>query len=96
MKQSKPPDGEDQRKKALKNRKLFKLLLSVKMETSSRLTKVKKSSKFTFEEQIQTMQRHFAAIVVTVKDLKSTVDALKEKVDANENANIEAIVGEKM
>ena len=44
------------------------------------------------EEQIKTLHKHFTAIVVTVKDLKSCMVALEKKVDAHETKEIESIL----
>ena len=49
-------------------------------------------AKITLEEQVKTLQKHFTAIVVTVKDLKSSVVALQKEVEANKYKEIEEIL----
>ena len=41
-------------------------------------TTMSKSTLATLENQIQTLQKHFGAIISTVKDLKSNVEELKK------------------
>lgn len=49
-------------------------------------------AKIALEDQIKTLHKHFTAIVVTVKDLKSSMVALEKKVDAHETKEIENIL----
>ena len=46
----------------------------------------------TLEEQVKTLQRHFGSIIVTMKDLKCSVDRLEKKVDEAENKEIKDII----
>ena len=49
---------------------------------------MKMNDKVSLEEQIKTLHKHFTAIVVTVKDLKSSVNALEKKVEASKNVEL--------
>ena len=46
----------------------------------------------TLEEQVKTLQRHFGSMIVTMKDLKCSVDRLEKKVDEAENKEIKDII----
>ena len=46
----------------------------------------------TLEEQVKTLQRHFESMIVTMKDLKCSVDRLEKKVDEAENKEIKDII----
>jgi phage shock protein A len=53
------------------------------------MTKPKATS---LEEQVKTLQRHFGSMIVTMKDLKCSVDRLEKKVDEAENKEIKDII----
>ena len=46
----------------------------------------------TLEEQFKTMQKHFGALVMTVKDLKCSVDALNKKVEGIQHDEVKEII----
>ena len=51
-----------------------------------------KTNKISLEEQMKTLQKHFTAIVATVKDLKGTVNDLAKKVEARKKEEIDEIL----
>ena len=53
------------------------------------MTKHKQGS---FEEQLKVLQKHFGSIIVTVKDLKGSLERLEKKVDERENKDIVDII----
>ena len=52
------------------------------------MTKQKQGS---FEDQLKVLQKHFGAVVATVKDLKGSLERLEKKVEEKENKYIEDI-----
>ena len=54
--------------------------------------KMTKPKATTLEEQVKTLQRHFGSMIVTMKDLKCSVDRLEKKVDEAENKEIKDII----
>ena len=51
-----------------------------------------KMAQGSLEEQVKTLQKHMGAILVTVRDLKASVDALKRKDTTKENKEIKEIM----
>ena len=51
-----------------------------------------KPKSITLEEQIKILQKHFGSIIVTVKDLKCSMDRLEKKVDEREAVDIKDII----
>ena len=63
------------------------------METQKKLTKLSTGTETSsLEEQIKTLQRHFGAIVSTVKHLKANTEGLKEKFEENKTNEVQEIV----
>ena len=49
-------------------------------------------AKGTLEEQVKTLQKHMGAILVTMRDLKATVEALDKRTAVEENKEIKEIL----
>ena len=56
------------------------------------MTHKHKMAQGSLEEQVKTLQKHMGAILVTVRDLKASVDALKRKDTTKENKEIKEIM----
>ena len=52
----------------------------------------KQNGKGTFENQVKTLQKHMGAILVTMRDLKATVEALDTRTAVEEKKEIKEIL----